>query len=179
LQFSELKLFWQLLPHFKKTKEKKYCRDLKNGYIKIAVGTHSLMEDKIKFKNLSLIIVDEQQKFGVMQKFVVSDKASSPDILMMMATPIPRSPALTVIKQQPPGRTPIKTYFCDEQSAYVNAVEEIKNENQVYAVYPIIDESDKLPLKSAVQKLAKLSRTWFRDFKVDLLHGRMKPSEKK
>ncbi len=90
-----------------------------NGDIKIAVGTHSLIEDKIKFKNLSLIIVDEQQKFGVMQKFSVAYKARSADILMMTATPIPRSLALTVygemditaIKQLPPGRAPVKLIF--------------------------------------------------------------------
>jgi ATP-dependent DNA helicase RecG len=170
----------------KKSEREKISAGFENGDIKIAVGTHSLMEDKIKFKNLSLIIVDEQQKFGVMQKFMVSDKARSPDILMMTATPIPRALALTmygemdmtVIKQLPPGRTSVKTYFFDEQSAYMNAIKEVKNENQVYIVYPIIAESDKLALKSAVQESEKLARTWFRDFKVGLLHGRMKPSEK-
>ncbi|OEG69215.1 hypothetical protein ATZ36_10770, partial [Candidatus Endomicrobiellum trichonymphae] len=155
----------------KKSEREKMFAGFENGDIKIAVGTHSLMEDKIKFKNLSLIIVDEQQKFGVMQKFAVSDKARSPDILMMTATPIPRSLALTAygemdmtaIKQLPPGRTPVKTYFLDEQSAYMNAIKELNNENQAYIVYPIIDESDKLALKSAVQESEKLSRTWFRD----------------
>ncbi|MDR0820024.1 MAG: ATP-dependent DNA helicase RecG [Endomicrobium sp.] len=170
----------------KKSEREKMSAGFENGDIKIAVGTHSLIEDKIKFKNLSLIIIDEQQKFGVMQKFALSDKACSPDILMMTATPIPRSLALiaygemdmTAIKQLPPGRSPVKTYFLDEQSAYINAIKELKNENQAYIVYPIIDKSDKLALKSAVQESEKLSQTWFRDFKVGLLHGRMKPSEK-
>jgi ATP-dependent DNA helicase RecG len=172
---------------FKKSVErKKILVGFECGDVKIAIGTHSLMEDKVKFKNLSLIIVDEQQKFGVMQKFALSDKSRSPDILMMTATPIPRSLALTVyggmdmtvIKELPPGRTPVRTYFLDEQSAYMNAIKELKNENQVYIVYPIIDESDKLALKSVMQESEKLSRTWFRDFKVGLLHGRMKPTEK-
>ncbi len=170
----------------KSSERKKMLAGFEYGDVKIAVGTHSLMEDKIKFKNLSLIIVDEQQKFGVMQKFALSDKASLPDILMMTATPIPRSLALTVyggmdmttIKELPPGRTPVKTYFLDEQSAFMNVVKELKYENQAYVIYPIIDESDKLALKSAMQESEKLSRTWFRDFKVGLLHGRMKPAEK-
>ncbi|BAG14090.1 ATP-dependent DNA helicase RecG [Candidatus Endomicrobiellum trichonymphae] len=170
----------------KKSEREKILAGFENGDIKIAIGTHSLIEDKIKFKNLSLIVVDEQQKFGVMQKFAMSDKARSPDILMMTATPIPRSLALTVyggmdmtaIKQLPPGRTSVKTYFLAEQSAYIKAIEELKNKNQVYIVYPIIDESDKLVLKSAEQESKKLSQTWFRDFKVGLLHGRMKSSKK-
>jgi ATP-dependent DNA helicase RecG len=170
----------------KSSEREKISMGFENGDIKIAVGTHSLIEDKIKFKNLSLIIVDEQQKFGVMQKFSVAYKARSADILMMTATPIPRSLALTVygemditaIKQLPPGRTPVKTYFLDEQSAYTNTIVELKNRNQAYIVYPIIDESDKLALKSAVQESEKLSQTWFRDFKVGLLHGRMSPSKK-
>jgi ATP-dependent DNA helicase RecG len=170
----------------KKSEREKMFAGFENGDIKIAVGTHSLIASKIKFKNLSLIIIDEQQKFGVLQKFSVADKARSPDILMMTATPIPRSLELTVygemditaIKQLPPGRTPVKTYFLDEHSAYINTIEELKNRNQVYIVYPIIDESDKLALKSAVQESEKLSQTWFRKFKVGLLHGRMNPSEK-
>jgi ATP-dependent DNA helicase RecG len=170
----------------KSSERKKMSAGFENGDIKIAVGTHSLIEDKIKFKNLSLIIVDEQQKFGVVQKFLLANKSRSPDILMMTATPIPRSLALTlyggmnitVIKQLPPGRTPIKTYFLDEQSAYTNTIGELKNKNQAYIVYPIIDKSNKLALKAAAQESKKLSQTWFRNFKVGLLHGRMKPSEK-
>jgi ATP-dependent DNA helicase RecG len=170
----------------KSSEREKMSAGFENGDIKIAIGTHSLIGDKIKFKNLSLIIVDEQQKFGVMQKLSATDKARSPDILMMTATPIPRSLALTLygemditaIKQLPPGRTPVKTYFLDEQSAYINTIEELKNRNQAYIVYPIIDESDKNALKAAAQESEKLSQTWFRNFKVGLLHGRMKLSEK-
>jgi ATP-dependent DNA helicase RecG len=170
----------------KNSEMKKMLVEFENGDIKIAVGTHSLIGDKIKFKDLSLIIIDEQQKFGVMQKSSAANKACSPDILMMTATPIPRSLALTVygemdittIRQLPLGRTPVKTYFLDEQSAYANAIEELKNGNQAYVVYPIIDESNRLDLKAAVQESKKLSQTWFRNFKVGLLHGRMKPSEK-
>ncbi|MDR3307115.1 MAG: ATP-dependent DNA helicase RecG [Endomicrobium sp.] len=170
----------------KKSERDKILSSLKNGEIKIAIGTHSFMEERIKFKNLSLIVVDEQHRFGVMQKFAVLDKAESPDILMMTATPIPRALAMTVygemdvttITSMPPGRTPIKTYSSNENYAYENAIKELKNGNQAYIVYPLVDESDKLALKSAVQEAEKLQQTRFKDFKVGLLHGKMKPSEK-
>jgi ATP-dependent DNA helicase RecG len=135
----------------KKNEREEIFAGFKDGYIKIAIGTHSLIEDKIKFKNLSLIIVDEQHKFGVMQKFVALGKAQSPDILMITATPIPRTLAMTVygamdittITQLPHGRLPIKTYFTSEELAYANALKELRNGNQVYIVFPVIDESKK------------------------------------
>ncbi|MDR3281461.1 MAG: ATP-dependent DNA helicase RecG [Endomicrobium sp.] len=170
----------------KKSEREKILIGLKNGYVKIAIGTHSLIEDKIKFKNLSLIIVDEQHRFGVMQKFDALDKAQSPDVLMITATPIPRALAIgicgavdiTTITQLPPGRLPVKTYFASEQLAYTNAIEELKKGNQVYIVFPVIDKSKKFTLKSVIQESKKLSQTWFKDFKIDLLYGKMKSSEK-
>ncbi|MDR3195968.1 MAG: ATP-dependent DNA helicase RecG [Endomicrobium sp.] len=170
----------------KKSQRDKILSGLKNGEIKIAIGTHSLMEERIKFKNLSLIVVDEQHRFGVMQKFAALDKAETPDILMMTATPIPRALAMTLygemdvttITSTTPGRTPIKTYSSNENCAYENAIKELKNGNQAYIVYPLADESDKLALKSAVQEAEKLQQTRFKDFKVGLLHGKIKPSEK-
>ncbi|MDR0800033.1 MAG: ATP-dependent DNA helicase RecG [Endomicrobium sp.] len=170
----------------KKSERKKILAGFENGNIKIAIGTHSLIENNVRFKSLSLIIVDEQHRFGVMQKFAALNKAQSPDILMMTSTPIPRSLAMTAyggmdivtIRQLPPGRIPVKTYYSDEQLAYINTIEELKNGNQAYIVYPLIDESDKLALKSAVLESERLSQTWFKDFKVGLLHGKMKPSEK-
>ncbi|MCA6070825.1 MAG: ATP-dependent DNA helicase RecG [Endomicrobium sp.] len=170
----------------KKSEREKILAGFADDDIKIAIGTHALIEDRVKFKNLSLIIVDEQHRFGVMQKFAALDKAKSPDILMMTATPIPRALAMTVygemdmttITQLPPGRTPVKTYSSNEQIAYTNTIKELKNGNQAYIVYPIIDESDKLALKSAVDESKKLPQTWFKDFKVGLLHGKMQPSEK-
>ncbi|MDR3275177.1 MAG: ATP-dependent DNA helicase RecG [Endomicrobium sp.] len=170
----------------KKSEREKILAGFENGDIKIAIGTHSLIEERIKFKNLSLVVVDEQHRFGVMQKLAALGKAQSPDILMMTATPIPRSLAMTIygemdmttIMQLPPGRIPVKTYSSNEQTAYKNAIAELKKGNQVYIVYPLIDESDKLALKSAVQESERLSQTWFKDFKVGLLHGKMKPSQK-
>ncbi|GHT34652.1 ATP-dependent DNA helicase RecG [Endomicrobiia bacterium] len=170
----------------KKNEKEKILSGFESGDIKIAIGTHSLIEGRIKFKNLSLIIVDEQHRFGVMQKFAALYKARTPDILMMTATPIPRALAMTAygemdmtaIMQFPPGRTPVKTYSSNEQFAYTNTIKELKNGNQAYIVYPLINESDKFALKSAVQESEKLSQTWFKDFKVGLLHGKMKSSEK-
>jgi ATP-dependent DNA helicase RecG len=170
----------------KKNEKEKILSGLEVGDIKIAIGTHSLIEDKVKFKNLSLIIIDEQHRFGVMQKFAVSSKAQTPDILMMTATPIPRALAMTAygemdmtaIMQLPPGRIPAKTYSSNEQFAYTNAIKELKNGNQAYVVYPLINESDKLALKAATTEAEKLSQTWFKDFKVGLLHGKMKSQEK-
>jgi ATP-dependent DNA helicase RecG len=170
----------------KKKERNEILSGLESGEVKIAVGTHSLIEERIKFKNLSLIVVDEQHRFGVMQKFAALDKAKNPDILMMTATPIPRALAMTVygemdmtkITNPPPGRIPIKTYSSNENYAYGNAIRELKKGNRVYIVYPLVDESDKLALKSAVQEAKKLSQTWFKDFKVGLLHGKMKDAEK-
>ncbi|MDR3071664.1 MAG: ATP-dependent DNA helicase RecG [Endomicrobium sp.] len=172
---------------FKKEKERKrILAGLEDGNIKIAIGTHSLIEDRIKFKNLSLIVLDEQHRFGVMQKFEALNKAQSPDVLMMTATPIPRALAMTVygemdktiIAQLPPGRIQVQTYCSSEQVAYTNAIEELKKGNQAYVVYPIIEESDKLALKSAKEESDKLSQTWFKDFKVGLLHGKMNSLKK-
>jgi ATP-dependent DNA helicase RecG len=170
----------------KKNERDEILSGLKGGKIKIAIGTHSLIEERIKFKNLSLIVVDEQHRFGVMQKFAVLGKSETPDILMMTATPIPRALAMTVygemdmttITSLPPGRVSIKTYLSSEECAYENAIKELKNGNQAYIVYPLVDESDKIFLKSAIQEAQKLSQTWFKDFKVGLLHGKMKDTEK-
>jgi len=170
----------------KKRERERMLAGFRNNDIKIAIGTHSLIEDRIKFKKLSLIVVDEQHRFGVTQKFAALDKAQSPDILMMSATPIPRSLSMTVYGEidittmvhSPPGRIPVKTYSSSEQVAYTNAIKELKNGNQVYIVYPLIVESEKLALKSVVQDSEKLSQTWFKDFKIGLLHSKMMPSEK-
>lgn len=170
-----------------KRKEKELLlENLKNGHAQIVVGTHALIEDKIKFKNLSLIVVDEQHRFGVVQKFHALYKALTPDVLMMTATPIPRALAMTVyreidittIKHMPKGRIPVKTYSTDEETAYANTIKELEKGNQAYIVYPLIEESEKLELKSATKEFEKLSKGYFKNFKIALLHGKMKPQEK-
>ncbi|MDR2708753.1 MAG: ATP-dependent DNA helicase RecG [Elusimicrobiota bacterium] len=169
----------------KKVREK-ILADLENGEIDIAVGTHSLLEDRVKFKNLSFVVVDEQHRFGVIQKLQALRKSNNPDILMMTATPIPRALALSVygemdmstIDALPKGRAPIKTFYSQEHRAYSFAIDEIKKGGQVYIVYPLIDESDKVQLKSATESAQKLSLSYFKDFSVGLLHGRMPASQK-
>ena len=170
----------------KKNEREKILSEIQNGQADIIIGTHSLIEDRVVFKNLALIVVDEQHRFGVMQKYAALDKAKNPDILMMTATPIPRALAMTVygemdmtvIDELPAGRIPIKTYYASEDTAYNKTIEELKNGGQAYIVYPLIDESDKIALKSATAEAEKLSANRFKDFKVGLLHGKMKPSEK-
>ncbi|MDR1418278.1 MAG: ATP-dependent DNA helicase RecG [Endomicrobium sp.] len=170
----------------KKQEKELLLENLANGQIQVVIGTHALIEDKIKFKNLSLIVIDEQHRFGVVQKFQALYKAQTPDVLMMTATPIPRALAMTIygeidittIKHMPQGRIPVKTYLTDEATAYFNTIKELKEGNQAYIVYPLIEESDKLTLKSAIKDFEKLSKGIFKDFKVGLLHGKMKPQEK-
>ena len=169
-----------------KKKQKEILPQIENGTTNIIVGTHSVMQDRINFKNLSLVIIDEQHRFGVLQKASAIAKGNNPDVLMMTATPIPRGLAMTiygemsvsVIDELPPNRTPIETYCLSENIAYMNAKEEIEKGNQIYIVYPLVDESDKIELKSATQEAQKLSNTVFKNNKVALLHGKMKPKEK-
>ena len=169
-----------------KKKQKEILPQIENGTTNIIVGTHSVMQDRINFKNLSLVIIDEQHRFGVLQKASAVAKGNNPDVLMMTATPIPRGLAMTiygemsvsVIDELPPNRTPIETYCLSENIAYMNAKEEIEKGNQIYIVYPLVDESDKIELKSATQEAQKLSNTVFKNNKVALLHGKMKPKEK-
>lgn len=157
-----------------------------DGSVNIIIGTHSIMEKRVKFKNVSLVVVDEQHRFGVMQKVSALAKGSTPDILMMTATPIPRGLAMTiygemsvsVIDELPPLRTPVDTMCLDEHNVYQKVLEEIKNGGQIYIVYPLVDESDKIELKSAVSEAENLSKTVFKNVKVGLLHGKMKPKEK-
>jgi ATP-dependent DNA helicase RecG len=156
------------------------------GEIDIVVGTHALIEENVKFNNLSLIIVDEQHKFGVLQRKKLYEKSILPDVLIMTATPIPRSLAMTlygeldisVITDLPFGRKPVKTFYYDiENYDWELVLERLKNKEKVYIVYPIIDET-KLELKTLVEEYEKLSKTVFKDFSCGILHGRMKTQQK-
>jgi ATP-dependent DNA helicase RecG len=169
-----------------KKKQKEILSAIKDGTINIIVGTHSIIQERVEFKNLSLVIIDEQHRFGVLQKASALAKGNNPDVLMMTATPIPRGLAMTiygemsvsVLDELPPNRTPIQTYCLSENIAYDYALEEIEKGNQIYIVYPLVDESDKIELKSAKQEAEKLSQTVFKNNRVALLHGKMKPKEK-
>jgi ATP-dependent DNA helicase RecG len=159
------------------------------GEVDIAVGTHALIEKDVVFKRLGLIVVDEQHKFGVIQRFSLVRKGLVPHVLVMTATPIPRTLAMTVfgdldtsiIDELPPGRRPVKTNFIKKENAakaydFIRA--ELLQGRQAYFVYPVIEDSLESDLKGAVRMYAHLKKQVFPEFAVGLVHGRMKPEEK-
>ena len=166
---------------------------LRNGMIRVAIGTHALIEKDVEFDRLGLAVIDEQHRFGVMQRLELTRKGISPDVLVMTATPIPRTLAMTiygdldvsVIDELPPGRKPIHTkHFTAEQIDMVWSMVrgEIEAGRQAYVVYPVIEESETSSqtqaMKAAQAMFAELSEEVFPDFKVGLLHGRLGTAEK-
>lgn len=159
-----------------------------SGYIDILVGTQALIQDEVVFKNLGLAVIDEQHRFGVRQRRKLGDKGFVPDILVMTATPIPRTLALalygnlnvSVLDQLPPGRLPIRTVYLPRsarEKAYRLVHAEVVKGVQAYVVCPLIEESEKQDLQAAVTIYQELQST-FTDLRVGLLHGRMKSAEK-
>ncbi|MCC6544015.1 MAG: ATP-dependent DNA helicase RecG [Nitrospirae bacterium] len=162
--------------------------DIANGRARIIVGTHALLEEGVKFQRLGLSVIDEQHKFGVLQRAALKKKGYSPDVLIMTATPIPRTLALTVygdlnlsvIDELPPERTPVQTrwlYGKNRKDAFYIMQEELGKGRQVYVIYPLVEESEKVDLKGAVEMAEKL-REAFKGYNTGLLHGRMKNTEK-
>jgi ATP-dependent DNA helicase RecG len=160
---------------------------LRNGQINIAVGTHALIQENIDFNNLGAIVVDEQHRFGVRQRNILKKKSQNPQMLTMTATPIPRTLALTVhgdldltiIDELPKGRKPVLTYLTGSHKRVWELVkEQIDQGRQAYIVYPLIDESETLSAKAATEEAKKLRETTFADYKIGLLHGKLKPDEK-
>jgi len=159
---------------------------IREGKSHIVIGTHALLEEDMKFHNLALIVIDEQHKFGVMQRAKLREKGKELDVLVMTATPIPRTLALTaygdldssVIDEMPPGRKPVQTRWMSDGESYGFVIDEVRKNRQAYIVYPLVNESDKLELKSAIEMLEKLKNTVFKNFSVGLLHGQMKTKEK-
>jgi ATP-dependent DNA helicase RecG len=161
---------------------------LATGKIHFIIGTHALIEDEVKFKNLGLVIIDEQHRFGVEQRGVLKAKGASPHFLVMTATPIPRTLAMTVygdldvsiIDEMPAGRSPIQTratFDSKRPQALKFMMEQIAKGRQAYIVYPLVEESEKIDLKNAVQEFETL-QAQFPTAKFGLLHGKMKPDEK-
>jgi len=167
-------------------RKRELYQKIARGESQIIIGTHALIEWGVKFSNLALAVIDEQHKFGVMQRGRLRKKGENLDILVMTATPIPRTLALTaygdldvsVIDELPPGRRKVITERLSEQEAYQIVIDGVKKGQQAYIVYPIINESDKLELRAAVKMAERLMVTVFRDFRVGLLHGQMKSDEK-
>jgi len=171
-------------------REKAKLKDmLRSGLLPVAIGTHALIEKDVEFAKLGLVIIDEQHRFGVMQRFQLVQKGVTPDVLVMTATPIPRTLAMTlygdldvsVIDEMPPGRRKIVTkHFTADQIelAYSAVRGEIDAGRQAYVVYPVIEESETQAMKAAQQMYEHLSREVFPDVAVGLLHGRLGSGEK-
>ncbi|KAF0145531.1 MAG: ATP-dependent DNA helicase RecG [Nitrospirae bacterium] len=168
--------------------KKRPLEDIASGKINIVIGTHALIQEGVEFRNLGLVIIDEQHRFGVMQRALLRKKALNPDVLVMTATPIPRTLSMTlygdlnysVIDELPPGRRPVITrLFSDKQKDYIYKAiaNEAQKGRQVYVVYPVIEETVKSNLKSAIIGKEALEKM-FPDLRVSLIHGKMKPLEK-
>ena len=172
----------------KKTDKQELLGKIASGEIQVVIGTHALIEENAVFKRLGLVVIDEQHRFGVVQRLQLMAKGESPNTLVMTATPIPRTLAMTlygdldlsVIDQMPPGRSPIKTVHVVDRDAdrvYRTIAGELERGRQAYVVYPVIEESEKVDLKSATEGFKKLSEI-FKGRRVALLHGRLKSDEK-
>jgi ATP-dependent DNA helicase RecG len=160
-----------------------------SGEVKIVVGTHAVIQEKVEFERLGLGIIDEQHRFGVLQRGFLKKKGLNPHILVMTATPIPRTLAMTVygdlclsvIDEIPPGRSPVATKVCSEAQrsrVYRMIRDEVRSGRQAYLIYPLVEESEKSELKAAVAMADHLSTEIFPELRIGLLHGRLKPEEK-
>jgi ATP-dependent DNA helicase RecG len=173
----------------KKSEKENFYSRIRAGEIHVVIGTHALIQEEVEFQRLGLAIIDEQHKFGVMQRATLKKKGQTPDVLVMTATPIPRTLAMTlygdlevsVIDQLPPGRGSITTRVFNGKErfrVYRALREEISKGKQAYVVYPLVEESERLDLKDATQMAKNLQRDIFPEFKVGLIHGRLKSEEK-
>ena len=172
-----------------KKKKEDILERLKNGEIDILIGTHALLEENVVFKNLGLVVTDEQHRFGVRQRGIISSKGNNPDVLVMTATPIPRTLALilygdldiSIIDELPPNRKEIKTHIvrkAKEQGLNSFVREQIKQGRQAYIVCPLVEDSEEIEANS-VMKMAEIYQNQvFPDLKVEYLHGKMKAKEK-
>jgi len=162
---------------------------IRSGDVQLTIGTHAVIQEVVEFNRLGIAIIDEQHKFGVVQRGLLKKKGENPDVLVMTATPIPRTLAMTiygdldvsVIDEMPPGRMPVETKVVPESGrprVYRIVEEEVKKGRQVFIVYPLVEESEKLDLKDATRMAEHLQKKVFPDFRIGLLHGRMKSDEK-
>jgi len=160
-----------------------------SGEAQVVVGTHALIQEAVRFRRLGLAIIDEQHRFGVKQRMALAEMGERPDVLVMSATPIPRSLALTlygdldlsVLDELPPGRQRIRTGLRSERSrdrVYAFLREEIGRGRQAYIVYPLVEESEKVDLRAATAEYERLATTVFPDLRVGLVHGQLPPEEK-
>jgi ATP-dependent DNA helicase RecG len=170
-------------------KKRAACERVASGQTQLLIGTHALIQEGVEFHKLGLVIIDEQHRFGVLQRAALMQKGLNPDILVMTATPIPRTLTLTVygdleisiIDELPPGRKPIKThwkYTSERGKVYEAARKLIAEGRQVYVVCPLIEESEKLQARAATELAEYLQANVFPDLRLGLLHGQVKTQEK-
>jgi ATP-dependent DNA helicase RecG len=178
-----------LTSSLKKSRKESLAGEIRSGTIHLIIGTHALIQEGVEFHRLGLAIIDEQHKFGVLQRATLKKKGYNPDVLVMTATPIPRTLAMTlygdlevsVIDQLPPGRGTVTTRVFNEKErfrVYRILREEISRGKQAYVVYPLVEESERMDLKDATQMAKHLQRDIFPEFRVGLIHGRLKSEEK-
>jgi ATP-dependent DNA helicase RecG len=178
-----------LVGSLRAAEKKRLHRDIAAGEVHAVVGTHAVIQEAVAFARLGLVVIDEQHRFGVLQRAALRERGFNPDVLVMTATPIPRSLAMTVygeldvsvIDELPPGRTPIKTVVVGEDKragVYKGIEREVRAGRQAYVVYPLVEESEKMDLKDATRMFEHLRDRVFPHFSIGLLHGKMKPSEK-
>jgi ATP-dependent DNA helicase RecG len=162
---------------------------IRRGDVQLVIGTHAVIQEAVEFHRLGLAIVDEQHKFGVVQRGLLKKKGENPDVLVMTATPIPRTLAMTIygdldvslIDEMPPGRMPVETKVFTESArgrVYRIMEEEVRKGRQAFIVYPLVEESEKLDLKDATRMAEHLQKDVFPEFRIGLLHGRLKSEEK-
>mgnify|MGYP000947547935 FL=1 len=188
--FSKYNIKVELLVGSLKESEKKVIREkIENGEVDIIIGTHAVFQEKVVYKNLGFVITDEQHRFGVKQRLLLSKKSKNPDILVMSATPIPRTVGLVMfcdldistIDELPSGRGKVKTYFVDEnyEERYMNFIKKhISEGRQAYIVCPLVDESDTLELQSVINLYERLKERYFQDVEIEFIHGKLKPVDK-
>jgi ATP-dependent DNA helicase RecG len=178
-----------LVGSLKASEKKRLHKDIAAGEVHAVVGTHALIQEAVAFSKLGIVVIDEQHRFGVLQRASLRERGFNPDVLVMTATPIPRSLAMTVygeldvsvIDELPPGRTPIKTVVVGEDKragVYKGIEREVRGGRQVYVVYPLVEESEKMDLKDATRMFEHLRERVFPHFSIGLLHGKMKTGEK-
>lgn len=164
--------------------------DLQAGRVNLLVGTHALIEDNVDFRRLGLVVIDEQHKFGVAQRGKLRAKGHTPHTLILTATPIPRTLAMTAfgdldvstIREAPPGRQPIETHLVTDansaRSVWQDVRHRLQQQEQAYIIYPLVEESDALPLKAATSEVERLSHEELRGLRLGLLHGRLRAGDK-
>jgi ATP-dependent DNA helicase RecG len=173
----------------KKTEREKNLSDIELNEADIIIGTHALFEKTVKFNNLGLVVIDEQHRFGVKQRSLLQSKGKTPDVLVMSATPIPRTLSMTVygdldvsvIDEMPKNRKPIKTVLRGESKLpeiYKFINDKCKEDYQTFIVYPLVEESEKLDLKAAIEYYDQLKETYLNELQIGLIHGKMKWQDK-